>query len=1345
MFSKSFSTVLLASTTALAACGGGGGGGGGGLPDVGDNNYLKQFSSTAEAISSQVSSTSLASLANPTEDEIRTAQDVIKLIDDIDKHWQKEKAALADMDASLRMIKLQSNEFRQAEAIVRLLKEDYLPLAQKFASGQGIDASIIEKYSSVDKVNTVIDAKKVEIFDSATPVTISESVASVEISRAVGANSNEREVVKSTTKGAETISGGTESELKRTKSFTTTTVYETLFDRTTIIILEDQKTTILSDGSTKTVTLDTRTKSNTVTLSMGTRTTTEETTQEIAHTVAIDAPSEETVTEDPVVTVDRSATYVETRTDAKGNKVTETKVKPIETTTIKRNKRITDKKRSTYTYADGHTLVVDLEDAVTVIPLDPIVTTKTLAEEIVDTKIEVQLVNEETTQETTIDTVEGEPVFNTTHEDKTTVVEADGNKTTTVTRYFTTTVTTTTTTTTTVNKTTVKTFSNGTTETIVHQPEVSVENKDTVVEDKFTKIISEVVEAIAPEVVEKKVVDEFTITRSDPPVVTETFEDVTTSVKADNGDETFTTTRNYTTVTSITKRDLVTKVYDDDTVERIQLDPYTETTTDTRSEVVKTWTVEYTPEAVTVVDTVVTESEEYIESKKVYGEPDILKVEDKTTEENGYTVVTRYTTHVTPYSVYHYYTVTTTTVTKYSDGTEKTETATKEKVNGPDEKVGTQQTTAEEISRTKIVVDKPDDGVIGEDHADMGTRTPGYVADPTHYQTDEFNFVINKQLDVSNFDVAYSRGWTGKGSTVVIADTGALTSHTDLDANISATIDFTNTDMATGADHGTHVAGIAGAERNGEGMHGAAFDANLAIAKVSSGNFYSFANAIKAAEWGKGLGSVAINVSAEMNYDSAFRSSIVKTAPGEYYSTHWYYGENGYNGAVNEAVKWKAALGDEQVLVKAAGNAGWDYSAGMNQMATATDANGNLILDGQMIVVGNWDENNNQINSSSNKAGTVCATMQNGVCIDAAKIKDYFIMANGTQVTSTGVNGGYVTMTGTSMAAPVVTGAVAVLHQMWPHMKGKHLVQLVMVTGNKNIHNYDENVHGQGLLDMDRATRPVGATGIPTSGRTDGGVSAISGGAAIGGGVSAGQVTALTGVMLLDSFERDFYVDLGDMTQAVDTRTASVAEQMGAVNYYSGYLGENQLAVPFALNDNSHIVVGGGESDGHALGNAFSGTLGTTEGSTTMYANYNYQNGGFYAQAGVGVTTAQFDKSGSMLAGADSIVSSTATVGYEFAPKENTTWGFAVSQPVTVESAKMQYRVPTARTLDGRVVHEMRTVDFKSSEREIDLGTYYNFDMMGANVNAFAEVRTGVAALQKELEKRVGLSVQYKF
>ena len=38
-------------------------------------------------------------------------------------------------------------------------------------------------------------------------------------------------------------------------------------------------------------------------------------------------------------------------------------------------------------------------------------------------------------------------------------------------------------------------------------------------------------------------------------------------------------------------------------------------------------------------------------------------------------------------------------------------------------------------------------------------------------------------------------------------------------------------------------------------------------------------------------------------------------------------------------------------------------------------------------------------------------------------------MADGTNVTSTAENGGYVTQTGTSMAAPVVTGSIAVLHR----------------------------------------------------------------------------------------------------------------------------------------------------------------------------------------------------------------------------------------------------------------------------------------------------------------------------
>ena len=57
------------------------------------------------------------------------------------------------------------------------------------------------------------------------------------------------------------------------------------------------------------------------------------------------------------------------------------------------------------------------------------------------------------------------------------------------------------------------------------------------------------------------------------------------------------------------------------------------------------------------------------------------------------------------------------------------------------------------------------------------------------------------------------------------------------------------------------------------------------------------------------------------------------------------------------------------------------------------------------------------------------------------------------------------------------------------------------------------------------------------------------------------QMVALTGVMVLDSSERDFYIDLGEMTQDVDTRTASVAKQMGAVNYFAPYMNSEQHAL----------------------------------------------------------------------------------------------------------------------------------------------------------------------------------------
>ena len=225
----------------------------------------------------------------------------------------------------------------------------------------------------------------------------------------------------------------------------------------------------------------------------------------------------------------------------------------------------------------------------------------------------------------------------------------------------------------------------------------------------------------------------------------------------------------------------------------------------------------------------------------------------------------------------------------------------------------------------------------------------------------------------------------------------------------------------------------------------------------------------------------------------------------------------------SRAAGWRAALGPRQVLVKAAGNSGTDYSAGFNQLATATDDDGALLLNRQMLIVGNWDAASQTI--IGNRAGNVCTTWRNGTCLDAATISDSFIMAPGTDVSSTYPGGGYASMTGTSMAAPVVSAALALLRQNWPHLDGNQLASILLETADKSIPGYQEHIHGQGLLDMDRATQPVGETGFPLGASVSEARVPMAGGGAMAG-ISATAGAALSGVMLLDGYERDFYVDL---------------------------------------------------------------------------------------------------------------------------------------------------------------------------------------------------------------------------
>lgn len=162
-----------------------------------------------------------------------------------------------------------------------------------------------------------------------------------------------------------------------------------------------------------------------------------------------------------------------------------------------------------------------------------------------------------------------------------------------------------------------------------------------------------------------------------------------------------------------------------------------------------------------------------------------------------------------------------------------------------------------------------------------GVPTPRTVPDPAHYETAAYHYGGSRApLAATRFSAAYARGWTGLGSLVTIADTGVDADHPDLAAGIFGARDFTGTGINDTHGHGTHVAGIVGARRNAQDMHGAAFDAQLAIAKVASTSSYSFALARQAADWGRQSDSVAVNVSAAYLRNRYLESFLVPVSFG---------------------------------------------------------------------------------------------------------------------------------------------------------------------------------------------------------------------------------------------------------------------------------------------------------------------------------------------------------------------------------------------------------------------------------------------------------------------------------
>lgn len=279
-------------------------------------------------------------------------------------------------------------------------------------------------------------------------------------------------------------------------------------------------------------------------------------------------------------------------------------------------------------------------------------------------------------------------------------------------------------------------------------------------------------------------------------------------------------------------------------------------------------------------------------------------------------------------------------------------------------------------------------------------------------------------------------GWTGDGVTVAIVDSGIATGHNELDGAVTAEACFCTNANGSGccpngqtqqfgsgaaADddgHGTHVAGIV-AGRGISASPGVAPDADLVAVRVldSNGSFFSTTQIVSGLDWLLDNRPEVDVVNMSLGTDSVFAGSCDSLAA--------------WSIALADAINALVARGT--TVVSASGNDG---------EANAMSAPG--CIQNSLTVGATYDAAAGSRNWSGCSDATTAADQI--VCFSNAS-SELDLLAPGALIVSLDDDGGTVTNSGTSMAAPHVAGAAAVLMHVDPTITPIEIAAMLAATG----------------------------------------------------------------------------------------------------------------------------------------------------------------------------------------------------------------------------------------------------------------------------------------------------------
>ncbi|BEN36897.1 outer membrane autotransporter barrel domain-containing protein [Serratia marcescens] len=482
-------------------------------------------------------------------------------------------------------------------------------------------------------------------------------------------------------------------------------------------------------------------------------------------------------------------------------------------------------------------------------------------------------------------------------------------------------------------------------------------------------------------------------------------------------------------------------------------------------------------------------------------------------------------------------------------------------------------------------------------------------------------------LGAINAQYAYTRGYTGERITIGIFDESVFP-HPEFDGklnkvdagapyNFSGIPDFPQFGDFIFGDHGTHVAGIAAAARNGQGMHGVAYNAGLISAKFLNTNNNYFETLIQSHarifnnSWGPvipihkdGDGKPIFLPNGRPFYvqftkeDSlnAFSSddiaAIDKLSQSPIPSSNM--------DSLNEeyAALLRAASAGK-LIVFAAGNSN-NYNEPVLQPSIPyffPDKLNNFIIAANLT-------KDDELHASSTRCGYTAS-----YCLSAPGSDIYSTTAQ-TDYVLYGKTGEkrviptYGEKTGTSMAAPMVSGAAAVLMQRFPYMTASQIASVLLTTATDLGEKGVDAVYGWGKLNLRSAIEGpkmfVTAADIPKDVYVEGSYKQTQFIANIPG-VGAVVEPGTSNQRVCSGIECGY-----------DTWTNDIAGHGGLTKVGAGTLaltGENTYLGPTFINQGALIVNGSVSSDvrvqssGMLAGSGTVGSLTARRGGTVAPGN----------------------------------------------------------------------------------------------------------------------------------------------